>query len=205
MFCHPLPWSLHWQVVACSDIVRPKHEIHFDLCFGRLRFFPLRAGEIYVSSSGDDTSPGTREEPVATLERACDLVRLIRRERPAEPVTVWIGPGDYLQGRPLVLGPEDSGTAAAPVVWRALKGAQPRLLGARRLLASDFSPVTDPATRARLARGAEDKIVEVDVDKLGLTRLGPYPDVFDDNGGGYFRFSPPTSACPSPATRTAVS
>ncbi len=144
---------------------------------------PTQCGEIHVSPEGDDAAPGTSTSPVATLERARDLVREARRERPNEPVTVWIAGGDYLQGRPLALGPEDSGTAAAPVVWRAKEGQQPRLLGARKLGAGDFRPVTNPATRARLAVEAADHIVEVDAAALGLTRLGPYPDVFSDTGG----------------------
>ncbi len=151
---------------------------------------PATAREIHVSATGDDAAAGTKEKPVATLERARDLVRQARREAPTEPVTVWIGAGDYLQGKPLVLGKEDSGTKEAPVVWRAAEGAQPRLLGARRLKASDFRPVTDPATRARLTPEVADKVVEVDAAALGLTKLGPYPDVFSDTGGIISLFTP---------------
>jgi hypothetical protein len=161
-----------------------KSPLLFALLFAGAMALPAHSAEVHVSAGrGDDGSPGTKENPVATLERARDLVRQLRRDRPTEPVTVWIGAGDYLQGRPLVLGPEDSGTAEAPVVWRAAEDTQPRLLGARKLMASDFQPVTDPAIRARLAPEAADQIVELDAAKLGLTRLGPYPDVFSDTGG----------------------
>ena len=120
---------------------------------------------------------------MASLHRARELVREMRREAPAEPVTVWIAGGDYLQGEPLVLGPEDSGTAEAPVVWRAVEGETPRLLGARKLNATDFRPVSDPATLARIAPEARGQVVEVDAAALDLRRLGPYPDVFSDTGG----------------------
>lgn len=141
------------------------------------------AADRYVSPSGDDAGPGTAERPWATLVRARDGVRDLRRAQPSEPVTVWLGAGDYLHGQPLVLGPEDSGTAETPVVWRAAPGAQPRLLGARGLQPKDFQPVTNPATLARLAPEAAGKIVAVDAAALGLKRLGPYPDVFGDTGG----------------------
>jgi hypothetical protein len=144
----------------------------------------LAGAEFHVSAAvGDDRAPGSFGQPVATLQRARDLVREARRTQPAEPVTVWIAGGDYLQGIPLVLGPEDSGTATAPVVWRAKLGEQPRLLGARVLKASDFQAVTDPATLARLAPEAAGKIRMVDAGALGLKRLGPYPEVFTDTGG----------------------
>ncbi len=144
----------------------------------------LVGAEFHVSAAvGDDRAPGSVGQPVATLQRARDLVREARRSQPTEPVTVWIAGGDYLQGTPLVLGPEDSGTAEAPVVWRAKVGEQPRLLGARVLKASDFQPVTDPATLARLSPEAAGKIRMVDAEALGLKRIGPYPDVFNDTGG----------------------
>ena len=143
----------------------------------------LQASDVYVAPTGSDAAQGRQEQPVATLRRAQELVRELRRERPSEPVTVWVAGGDYLQGTPLVLGPEDSGTADAPVVWRAREGETPRLLGARRLALKDFRPVVDEATRARLAPEAAANVVEVDVQALGLTRLGPYPDVFTDTGG----------------------
>lgn len=146
--------------------------------------------EFHVSPQGDDSARGTADQPLASLQRARDLVREARRERPNESVTVWIADGDYLQGEPLVLGLEDSGSAEAPVVWRAKDGAQPRLLGARKLGVGDFRPVTDPAARARLAAGAEDHVVEVDAAALGLKQLGPYPDVFNDTGGILSLFTP---------------
>jgi len=155
--------------------------------------FPVSSGfskEIHVSPQGDDSARGTADQPLASLQRARDLVREARRERPNEPVTVWVAGGDFLQGEPLVLGPEDSGSSEAPVVWRTKAGDQPRLLGARKLSVGDFRPVTDPATRARLAAGAEDHVVEVDAAALGLKQLGPYPDVFTDTGGILSLFTP---------------
>lgn len=157
-----------------------------------LRFYPgvlclfaslLGGAEVYVHPDGRDEADGSKGRPVASLHRAQELVRELRREQAGEPVTVWVAGGDYLQGRPLVLGAEDSGTAQAPVVWRAVEGETPRLLGAKKLNAADFRRVSDPATLARLAPGAAEHVVELDAAELGLTRLGPYPEVFSDTGG----------------------
>ncbi len=149
-----------------------------------------QAADIHVAPTGSDAAPGTASQPVASLERARDLVRSARREAPDAPITVWIAGGDYLQGKPLILGPEDSGTAQAPVVWRATEGATPRLLGARRLGPQDFSPITDPATLARIAPAAKGKVIAIDAARLGFKHLGPYPDVFSDTGGILALFTP---------------
>lgn len=163
----------------------------FAVCLLGFGLIPAFASSsVHVSPEGDDRASGSEDRPVATLERARELVRELRKARPADPVTVWISGGDYLQGRPLVLGAEDSGTAEAPVTWRAKEGETPRLLGARKLRAQDFRPVTDPATLARLAPGAANHVMEIDAAALGFTRLGPYPDVFSDTGGILSLFTP---------------
>lgn len=149
-------------------------------------FLPCWLGasiDIHVAATGSDTNAGTAESPVASLQRARDLVREARTRAPLEAITVWIGTGDYLEGKPLALGPEDSGSEEAPIVWRAAEGEKPRLLGARRIPISAMSRVSDNATLERIAPDLRDKIMEIDAASLGFKHLGPYPDVFTDSGG----------------------
>jgi hypothetical protein len=44
-------------------------------------------------------------------------------------VTVWLGEGTYYLGEPLVFGPEDSGTAEKPIVYRGFAGQKPTISG----------------------------------------------------------------------------
>jgi len=60
--------------------------------------------------------------PFATLTRAREALRQWRRAGGSGPVEVKIGGGTYRLSESLVLGPEDSGTPDAPVVWRAAAG-----------------------------------------------------------------------------------
>jgi hypothetical protein len=78
---------------------------------------------------------------------------------------------------------EDSGGPGAPFVVRSAGDESVTLCGARRLKASDFKSVTDSATLARIAPEARGKIVEANLQSLGMAHRRRYPDVFTDNGG----------------------
>lgn len=145
---------------------------------------PLAAADFHVSPNGNDANPGTKGAPFASLERARDSARSIRgKEDGKNPVTLWLRGGTWHLTRPFELGKEDSGTADAPLVIRSVEGEAVTLCGARRLSATDFKPVTDPATLARIAPEARGKIVELDLAALGVSHRTRYPDVFNDNGG----------------------
>ena len=74
------------------------------------------AVDFHVSPKGSDANPGTADQPFATLARARDAVRALKAKGPlAEPVRVIVADGTYTLTEPLVLSPEDSGTAQAPV------------------------------------------------------------------------------------------
>src|ERR1035441_7253766 len=134
---------------------------------------PGLAAQLYVSLTGSDTNPGTRARPFATLERARDEVRRLRQDRKLAKggFTVWLRGGDYLRTNALQLTVADSGTASAPIVWRACKGESVRLLGGRKL--SGFEPVTAPAVLARLPETARGHVLQVDLSALGLSGFGP--------------------------------
>ncbi|MFC7618716.1 hypothetical protein [Microlunatus sp. GCM10028923] len=53
--------------------------------------------QLYVSTTGSDTNPGTAEAPVASLTRAAQLLAESSTADPAGEATVWIGPGTYFE------------------------------------------------------------------------------------------------------------
>jgi hypothetical protein len=87
---------------------------------------------VFVAAGGNDSGDGSRERPFATLERARDEVRKHRAS------AVWVRAGVYALPRTLEFGPQDSGTTARPVVWRAWPGEQVVLSGGRPI--SGFAP-----------------------------------------------------------------
>lgn len=89
---------------------------------------------LFVSPSGKDTWSGALSEanaagndgPVQSISRARDLVRVIGK---TEPVHVYLRGGVYPVAEAITFTPEDSGTAAAPIAYRAYPGETPILSG----------------------------------------------------------------------------
>ncbi len=91
---------------------------------------PADAVEIYVSPAGSDDHSGTIEAPVKTLIAA---QRIARTRAGQEPVAVIVQDGTYYFDKPLEMTARDSGTAAAPVVYRAAHEGKAVLSGGVRL------------------------------------------------------------------------
>lgn len=81
------------------------------------------AAELFVAPNGNDTNPGTKDRPLATLGRARDLIRQQRQAGTMkESVTVNLRAGTYYLPETLVFDSQDSGSAQAPVVYQAFGG-----------------------------------------------------------------------------------
>jgi len=95
---------------------------------------------LYVATNGNDAHSGRLAEPnatatdgpLATLARARDALRELRARAPRpRPASVVVRGGTYYLSEPLRLGPDDSGTSAAPVVYSAYPGEEVVLSGGR--------------------------------------------------------------------------
>ena len=130
--------------------------------------------EFYVSPGGADTNPGSQEKPFATLERARDAVRAARQQDGVlkDGCTVWLLEGDYFLQHSLELTAEDSGTAEAPVIWKAAPNTTARILGGR--VVTGFQPVTDEAILDRLQEPARSNLVFADLRALGIEDYGKF-------------------------------
>jgi hypothetical protein len=73
---------------------------------------------IFVSTTGSDSASGTVDAPFATLSRAQQAAREAVSAG-ALPVTVYLHGGVYFLEAPLLFGPNDGGTAGAPVTYRS--------------------------------------------------------------------------------------
>ncbi len=128
------------------------------------------ATQVFVSPQGDDAGDGTAAHPVATLTRARDLVRARRQAGVTGAVAVNLLPGEYRVTAPLALTAEDSGTAQAPVVYRATQPGKAVLYGGTRL--TGFTTAAAPAILARLPEEARGKVVCCDLRAQGVTDWG---------------------------------
>lgn len=83
---------------------------------------PSFAGDIYVSTNGNDSNSGTSDHPVQTLRKALKIAREWRRtndSRTVNGITIHIAEGAYEQDETLYLRPEDSGEKGSPTVIKS--------------------------------------------------------------------------------------
>ena len=87
--------------------------------------------QFFVSPSGSDRNPGTKAQPFRTIDVARDAVRAFRKQNPRfiDTVTVILRGGRYFMQRPLLFGPEDSGTISSPTVYASFPGERPVVSG----------------------------------------------------------------------------
>lgn len=133
----------------------------------------------YVAPDGRDDWSGTlpahagADGPFASLERARDAIRTVRREHglPPDGVVVELRGGVYSRTVPFELAAIDSGTAASPIIYRAAAGETVVIDGGRAV--DTFGPVADPAILARLPAEARGHVVEADLRALSIDDFGP--------------------------------
>ena len=130
--------------------------------------------EFFIASRGKDSNPGTAQAPFATLDRARDAVRRVRRKKPSVPVVVTVGPGTYFLANGFELKREDSGTAEAPITYRAAPGERVILTGGRKI--GKFTPVKDWAILNRMDNRVRGKVVQCDLKAFGITDYGDYEE-----------------------------
>lgn len=143
--------------------------------FGLLAIASAAPTRYYVAPGGSDEWSGTlaapnsthTDGPFASLERARAAVRVTDRTAGVE---VILRSGTYARRAPLALGPEDSGSAAQPIVWRAGDGETATLSGATIL--RQFQPVKDAAVRQRLREAVRDQVVWTDLRAQGIADFG---------------------------------
>lgn len=141
--------------------------------------WPAPGGELFVAPGGNDEHAGTASQPFATVNRARDAIRALKKAGPLPlgGVTVWLRGGVYPVSETFCLAQEDSGTAEAPIVYAAFQGEAVKLSAGTRL--RGFHPVRNPAILERLPGEVRGKVMEIDLRAQGIKNLGSF------EAGGY--------------------
>jgi len=79
----------------------------------------------YVATDGDDKNAGTKEKPFATLSRARDAVRKLKKTKPKGDITVLIRGGTYTLTETVVFELEDSGSECQVITYAAYPSEEP--------------------------------------------------------------------------------
>jgi len=129
-----------------------------------------REVSIYVSPVGQDSNPGTKARPVASLEAA---QKLARSQKALGKVTVWLRGGTYYLPETLVFAPRDSGTEKSPVTYAAYENEEPVLSGGTRLNLT-WTPYRDGILMAHMPAGLHTDQLFVNGQRQILARYPNY-------------------------------
>ena len=87
-------------------------------------FVSCTQNEIYVSPTGKDSNPGTREQPLASLEGAKNHVRQLKSSTKGD-IIVWFKGGNYYLEETVVFGLADSGEGESTITYQAVPNEKP--------------------------------------------------------------------------------
>ena len=149
--------------------------------------------EIHVAPTGSDTALGTHDQPLATMTTALAKARpLIGRE----PVAIILANGVHRLTQPVILGPADSGTAAAPLV---IAGSPETVISGGRLLEGlHWTPSSGGGLSAEVPADLETDQVFVNGEALVMAR---YPNWQPYVPGVYFNGSAADALAPERVAR----
>ena len=100
------------------------------------------AGTIYVSPDGNDSNPGTLDQPLKTVAKARDLVRTKNSSMSAD-MTVYLRGGTYQQASTLTFANADSGTGGFYVKYLAYQNERPLITGGAPITGWKVSDATN--------------------------------------------------------------
>lgn len=83
--------------------------------------------DLYVAQAGSDTNPGTKELPVATIEKAKEKVRILLKDGINKNINVWIGGGKYTITGTIIFTLDDSPQNGRKVIYRNIPDEKPVL------------------------------------------------------------------------------
>ena len=125
---------------------------------------------------GSPDNAGTKEAPFKTLEDAQGAIQDIRESGWTGVVEVYLrGKADLFDGiyyreNSFVLTDDDSGTVAAPVVYKAYPGEEVRIVGGVKLDWGNFTEVTDANILSRLEENVRSKVRQINLRTIGFAK-----------------------------------
>ena len=128
------------------------------------------ARDIWISQTGNDANPGTKEKPLASIRMAQRLARELRRlDDPSVKVGIQIimKGGIYKLDEAVLFRSEDSGTTESPTTFIAAPGEEPVISGGVQVL--NWKRLS--GSLAGLSKAANGKLWVADIPQVGGRRL----------------------------------
>jgi len=130
----------------------------------------VSAKDIWVSPTGNDANPGTKEKPLASILMAQRQARELRRLNDPSVkngIQIILNGGVYQLDEPVLFRPEDSGTAESPTTIMAAPVEEPVISGGVRV--KNWKKLNGPLSG--LPKAATGKLWVADIPEIGGHRL----------------------------------
>ncbi len=126
------------------------------------------AVKIYVAPNGKDTNDGSEQAPLATMQKAKELARVLSKNK--TPVDVIFKEGEYVLSSGVEFSKEDSGKKGAWITYKAEEGEKVTFTGTKKLDVSKFEPVTDEKLLSKICDEAKGKVMQLDLAAQGVPK-----------------------------------
>ena len=128
------------------------------------------AQTFYVATNGNDKNAGTLDKPFATIDKAKEAVRQLKKSNAINEggVTVFIRGGDYQINSSIEFGREDGGNEGKPIIYKAYENETPHLVNATMIAANKWKPLQKEALKRVHPKVNASKLVEIDISGMGF-------------------------------------
>ena len=150
--------------------------LSFHLLVAAIMFaISLKSQTLHVAIKGNDKNPGTIEKPLATIEAARDMMRVLRlkKTQTADPKVI-IHEGTYDLKNSLLINEQDGGNDKHPVIWAAAEGEKVSITGGKTINGKNFRKITNQNILTRLSNEAREKVMSINLKKEGVENFGKH-------------------------------
>ncbi len=130
--------------------------------------------QIHVAPGGSGT--GSADSPMGSIKSAKEAVKTFKAGNPNTPVEVILHEGTYRLDETLLFNASDSGSAAAPITYKAAEGEKVEIKGSKVVDTSKIEHVTAPAILEKIPAEARSKVGMIDLGEQGFTNLSKLKD-----------------------------
>lgn len=131
----------------------------------------LSAKDLWVSPSGNDSNPGTKEEPLASImmaQRKAREMRRLEKEGIENGINIFLNDGTFRLSEPIFFRPEDSGSKKSPTLFKAADGANPVISGGVKV--EGWKKLNGELEK--LSQKAKENVYVTDIPAIGGHRIG---------------------------------
>lgn len=151
---------------------------NYKIFLGALLFSSLtsqlsQAQQLFVAPNGSDTNAGTLDKPFATLTKAREAIREIKKNKGLDKngITVFIRGGNYQLTSSFELTKEDGGEEGKLITYKAYQNEVPRLIGGSVVDKKQWKSLDQEAIKRVHPNVNPNKLVVLDVAALGYRNI----------------------------------